>query len=113
MVEEASVPLLYGPWLRAPQGAPHVSELDGDIDWAGREIDFYRACARIVERLGWDEIEKTCGPRVRILADLVRDAHAHLASQAIPERLKVRDFKRTAAEHGRVPSDETGAAPRS
>jgi hypothetical protein len=90
---------------------PDVSELDGEIDWAayrrlwgewaGRETDFYRACARLVEGLAWEDVVEACGPRVRILADLVRDARAHLASEAIPERLRVRDFKVDGFEKGR------------
>jgi hypothetical protein len=81
------------------RAAPDVSELGGDIDWAryrklwgewaGREIDFYRDCGRLVEPLTWDQVEQISGPRVRILAELVRDAYASLGSQAIPERLKV------------------------
>jgi hypothetical protein len=94
-----------------PRSGPDVSELDGEIDWAtyhrlwgewaGREADFYRACARLVEGLGWDEVEMVCGSRARILAELVRDAHGHLGSEAIPERLRVRDFKLDGFEKGR------------
>jgi hypothetical protein len=81
---------------------PHVSELGGEIDWAqyrqlwgewaGRELDFYRACARLVDPLNWEQVQNICGPRVRILADLLRDAYAHLTSEAIPERLKLSEF---------------------
>ena len=76
---------------------PHVSELGGEIDlvkyrelwgdWEGREIDFYRACAQLVNPLTWEQVEQICGPRVRILAGLLRDAYLHLTSEAIPERL--------------------------
>jgi hypothetical protein len=82
--------------------APHVSELGGEIDWAqyrelwgdwaGREMDFYRACARLVDPLAWVQVEQICGPRVRILAALLRDAYAHLTSEAIPERLQLGEF---------------------
>ena len=37
-------------------------------------------------------MEAACGPRVRILADLLRDAYAHLLSDAIPERLRLREL---------------------
>jgi hypothetical protein len=87
---------------------PHVSELAGEIDWAqyrklwgdwaGREIDFYRACARLVEPLTWEQVEQVCGPRVRILAGLVSDAYAHLTSEAIPERLRLSEFRFTGVE---------------
>src|SRR5271169_65518 len=78
---------------------PHVSELGGPLDvaryrelwgeWEGREKEFYRACAGLVEPLGWDEVLGICGPRVRVLAQLVRDAYEHLVSDAIPERLRL------------------------
>jgi hypothetical protein len=61
-------------------------------DWAGREIEFYRACARLVEPLTWEQVEQVCGPRVRILAGLLLDAYAHLTSEAIPERLRLGGF---------------------
>ena len=83
--------------------APHVSELGGEIDWpryrqlwgdwAGRESDFYRACARLVDALTWEQVQNICGPRVRILADLLRDAYAHLTSDALPERLRLGGFR--------------------
>jgi len=84
------------------QARPDVSELEGDIDWgryrklwgewAGREIDFYRACYRLVEPLSWDQVERICGQRVRILAGLVRDAYENLQSPEIPERLRLGQF---------------------
>jgi len=87
---------------------PDVSELGGEIDWpryhrlwgswAGREVEFYRACASLVEPLTWAQVEQNCGPRVRILAALVRDAYASLGSQAIPERLQIGQFSFTGAE---------------
>jgi hypothetical protein len=80
-----------------------VSELGGDIhwphyrrlwgEWAGREAEFYRACARLVDPLTWEQVEQICGPCVRIFADLLRDAYAHLTSGAIPERLRVGTFR--------------------
>jgi hypothetical protein len=82
-----------------PSNAPEVAELGAEIDpavyrrlwgdWAGREIEFYQACARLVDNLSWEEVQSLCGPRVRILAGLVRDAYSHLLSQAIPERLRL------------------------
>jgi hypothetical protein len=90
--------------------SPHVSELGGEIDvehyqrvwgtWAGREPNFYRACARLVDSLSWEQVQTICGPRVRILADLLRDAYTHLLSDAIPERLRVKQFQITGIEAG-------------
>jgi len=94
----------------APQAKPDVSELDGKMDWpryrklwgewAGREIAFYQACAGLVEPLRWEQVEQVCGPRVRILAELARDAYAHLGSEAIPERLRLGEFRVTGAKDG-------------
>jgi hypothetical protein len=84
-----------------PEGhsRPHVSDLGGDKDWtlygrlwgawAGKEIEFYAACANLVESLTWSQVLEKCGPRVGILAGLVRDAYTHLDSQAIPGHLKM------------------------
>jgi hypothetical protein len=94
----------------ADQSKPHVSELDGDIDWpkyrrlwgdwAGREIEFYQACARLVESLTWPEVQERCGPRVEILAGLVHDAYTHLESSAIPRTLRMKNFHFTGFEAG-------------
>jgi Fe-S-cluster containining protein len=77
---------------------PHVSDLGGDRDWgpyrrlwgdwAGREVEFYQACANLVESLTWPQVLEKCGPRVEIIAGLVRDAYSHLDSAAIPGHLK-------------------------
>ena len=78
---------------------PDVSELGGEIDWAayssawgawiGREAEFYKVCAELVAPLAWDDVLAACGPRVGILAQLVRDAYEHLTSNAMPERLRL------------------------
>ena len=62
-------------------------------DWVGREIDFYRACARLVEPLCGGQVAGVCGPRVRVLACLLRDAYAHLGSEWIPDRLRLGDIR--------------------
>lgn len=92
-------------------GRPDVSELGGPLDsaryrevwgeWEGREREFYRACAKLVEPLDWDEVLGICGPSVRVLAQLVRDAYEHLASEAIPERLRLGSVALASAENGK------------
>jgi hypothetical protein len=91
---------------------PDVSELDGEIDaprysklwgqWAGRETAFYQACAELVEPLSWERVESICGPRVRVLAGLVRDAYGNLTSDAIPERLKLGAIRLVAGAEGKL-----------
>jgi hypothetical protein len=90
---------------------PHVSELEGPVDsaryselwgeWEGREKEFYLACAKLVEPLRWDDVLAICGPQVRVLARLVRQAHRDRTSDAIPERLRLGSVQLTAASDGK------------
>jgi hypothetical protein len=90
---------------------PDVAELDGPLDqtryqriwgeWAGREEEFYRLCANLVEPLDWQAVQGICSPRVRVLADLVRDAYEHLTSEAIPARLRCGSFQIVDARDGK------------
>jgi len=92
-------------------GRPDVSELGGPLDaaryrevwgeWEGREKEFYRACAELVAPLRWDAVLGICGPRVRVLSQLVRDAYEHLVSDAIPERLRLGSVQLTSAADGK------------
>jgi Fe-S-cluster containining protein len=92
------------------QSSPDVSELGGEMnwglyrktwgDWVGREADFYRACARLVDPLTWEQVERVSGPRVRILAQILSDAYKHLESKAIPERLRLGRIHFTGVEAG-------------
>jgi hypothetical protein len=92
------------------QSAPDVAELGGEInwgmyrkiwgDWAGREAEFYRACARLVNPLTWEQVEQISGPRVRILAQMLGDAYKHMESKALPERLRLGKIHFTGVETG-------------
>jgi hypothetical protein len=61
--------------------------------WAGRETEFYRACALRVAELSWDETLEVCGPRVRALAGLCRKAFAELEDDALPAKVTVGEFR--------------------
>ena len=88
-----------------------MSELGGPLDaaryrevwgaWEGREKEFYRASAEIVAPLDWDAVLGICGPAVRVLSGLVRDAYDHLVSDAIPERLRLGAVALTHAAGGK------------
>jgi len=88
----------------------HLPELAAEIDsalyqrlwgdWAGRELDFYRACARLVNPLSWEQVQDICDPRVPILALLLHDAYTHLLSDAIPERLRLKEVRIISVEAG-------------
>lgn len=55
--------------------------------WHGREEEFYRRCAGLVELLDWNGVLARCGPEVLLHARVVTDAYAALLSRDIPERL--------------------------
>jgi hypothetical protein len=57
--------------------------------WAGREVEFYRACAELVRPLSWDDVARICGPRLTILSRLVRERYGKLTSVAAPDRPRV------------------------
>lgn len=62
-------------------------------DWSGRERRFFQECARLVEALHWRDVERICGPEVRTLRKVTREAFDRLRSRAIPRRLRVGSFK--------------------
>ena len=73
--------------------------LDGIVDpavyrslwgrWLGRETEFYETCGRLVGSLKWPDVVAIGGPDIQIFAHLVREAHAALGSDEIPERIKI------------------------
>jgi hypothetical protein len=75
-----------------------AAELDGRKDaataaaewgsWAGREVEFYRACASYVGRLGFEEVLALCGREVHLRIKLVRAAWDRLRSSAAPSRAR-------------------------
>jgi hypothetical protein len=62
-------------------------------DWSGREREFFQECARLVEALGWRDVERICGPEVRALTTLTREAFDSLRSPATRPRLRVGAFR--------------------
>lgn len=58
-------------------------------DWAGREADYYRACARLIEPLKWSDVLALSGSAVRIYARLTSAAYQQLTSAQLPLALKV------------------------
>jgi hypothetical protein len=73
--------------------------LDGEADpvesrsqwgkWAGREVEFYRACAQLVNVLDWPKVVAICGADIEIYARLLHEAYDKLMSEGIPARLKL------------------------
>ncbi|MBR0848651.1 hypothetical protein JQ543_12935 [Bradyrhizobium diazoefficiens] len=56
--------------------------------WRGREQEFFRRCAQLVDPLSWEDVLAICGPDVRLHADLTRECYARLISDDIPRFLK-------------------------
>jgi hypothetical protein len=85
-------------------------DLDGQVNpehyraiwgaWAGREHDFYRASAALVEALTWDEISALCGPELPILIRLTQEAYQALVSEIIPPILQMRPLQQIVLERG-------------
>jgi hypothetical protein len=57
--------------------------------YAGREIAFYEACARIVEPMSWDEVRRIGGIEVDVAADLARQSYGDVMSLDLPAALHV------------------------
>ena len=80
-----------------------ASELDDVCDpaayaaswgrWEGREADFFRACAGLMEGADFFEVMRRCGPEARIRAELVRAAWEHLSDPKLPEKLRPGQLK--------------------
>jgi hypothetical protein len=92
--------------LLFPANDPHKQEhqlnalaLDGKVDrgvyqiawgkWSGREQEFYREAARLVDGLDWHDILAIGGTELKICERLVRDAYSRLTAKELPPFLKV------------------------
>lgn len=105
--DAASLGALFPSRLQRAFSATHdglsAADLDHVVDrgqfaalwgpWLGREREFYRECAAIVDGLDWAAIEALGGTELQLLARLVKDAYATLTSTALPERLERRSLK--------------------
>jgi Fe-S-cluster containining protein len=57
--------------------------------WMGREREFYRGCAELVEGLSWSDVLRICGPSVAAHAALAARARSALERREVPERLRM------------------------
>ncbi len=57
--------------------------------WAGREHEFYIACAGLVDPLSWQDVLAICGPDVSVQARLTKQAYRRLTSDETPRALTV------------------------
>lgn len=82
------------------KGGPQLgaSELDGFIEqgerrrrwgkWCGREVEYYKRCAELVEPLSWSEIQAICGVRTAAWAQVTVEAHRKLQDRGVPTVLR-------------------------
>jgi hypothetical protein len=66
--------------------------------WFGRERQFFVACGKLVEVLKWRDVERICGPAVKALTRLTREAFDALKAHEIPASLCAGPYK-TIAVH--------------
>jgi hypothetical protein len=71
-------------------------------EWLGREREFYRECARLVNALRWTDVVRVGGASVEALARVVAQAHHGLGSTAVPERLVVGQLQTMSGGRDRV-----------
>ena len=77
---------------------PSTAELDGKSErlgaerywgpWAGREADYFRACAALVDPLDAAAVLRICGPEVALRVEVMRAAWERLRSEETPPRLR-------------------------
>jgi hypothetical protein len=61
--------------------------------WLGREREFYRECARLVNDLSWEGIARICGPEVLVFTKLVQEAYDRLTSSQLPEMVRLKPIQ--------------------
>ena len=102
-VGDQTLGALFPPLKASGKAALTADALDGKISkdqylqlwgaWAGREAEFYRECARLVNALSWADVQRLCGPTLRIQARMAKVAHESLLSTKVPSRLKLNTLK--------------------
>lgn len=63
--------------------------------WLGREREFYRECARLVNDLSWDDIAHICGPEVKAFSRLTQETYDRLISNQAPEAVRLKPLQIT------------------
>jgi len=71
-------------------------------EWNGRQREFFIECARLVDKLSWQDVSRIGGVELEVPTRLVRDAHAKLVKRGVPARLRLNQWKHSVAEIGRA-----------
>jgi len=61
--------------------------------WLGREREFYRESARLVNDLSWEDITRICGPEVLAFTKLIQEAYGRLTSDHVPEVVRLKSVQ--------------------
>jgi hypothetical protein len=69
-------------------------------DWSDKEIEFYKECSRLVERLTWQDVSLIGGAEINVFARLARQAYENLLSKTIGTSLKVGNWKKIIPANG-------------
>lgn len=83
-----------------PLDGSQIDEVVDDVryrrlwgNWAGREREFYRKAARLVDALTWPEVAEIGGTDVHLFASLAVDRYRDLVSPRTPKRLAAGPFQ--------------------
>ncbi|MBM3811099.1 MAG: hypothetical protein FJW20_05635 [Acidimicrobiia bacterium] len=97
--------------LNPEAGIPVSSDLGGEMDekeygklwgnWAGKEAEFFQACAAKMDDIRWEDVERIGGVRMRTMADLTRTAFEKLLDMDVPQRLQAGPFRILASSRGK------------
>lgn len=90
-------PATVGEHARRPVGAdldqqPHAYETVWGR-WLGREIELYRASARLVNALSWRDVLAIGGPELGVRARLAAASYTTLVKAQLTQRLRVGEFQ--------------------
>lgn len=69
-------------------------------EWRGREGEFFRRCAELVNGLSWPEVLALSGPNARAYARLTQHAYARLVSDQVPPALETGSFQLVRIQRG-------------
>jgi hypothetical protein len=61
--------------------------------WYGREHEYYRECARLVDGLQWEDLRRICGPELDAYRRILIDAHKNRQNTELPAALKYNGLK--------------------
>ncbi len=99
----AALQLLFPPPKHPSTKSFDGNQLDGVADrqrytaiwgnWTGREREFFKASASLVNPLTWDDVRAICGPEIQIFELLTQEAYSSLLSTDLPPVLQVHSFK--------------------